>query len=310
MRVRMRDRLTCIDLDQPSLIGFRQFVSCWLYRDEKISFIVDPGPLSTIPLLLERLIEQQVERLDYILLTHIHIDHAGGTGELLKSYPEAQVICHPQGIRHLIEPEKLWQGSQKVLGELAAVYGEITPVPQSQIGFAEQLGNSGIRSFLTPGHAQHHCCYLIEDLLFGGEVAGVHVSVAKGIYMRPATPPKFILEVALDSIQQMIKLQPRYLVIAHHGLVEPAIDYLKIGQKQLKLWTKGVAKHIDLEESLFRRKTIDWLLENDPNFQQFEQLAVDIQGRETYFLDNSLCGMREYISGLTRTEQLALLEVC
>jgi len=306
----VRDHLTCIDLDQPSLIGFRQFISCWLYRDENLCFIVDPGPLSTISILLEQLQQLQVEHLDYILLTHIHIDHAGGTGELLKSYPAAQVICHPQGIRHLIEPEQLWQGSQQVLGELAAVYGEIIPVPKAQIDFAEQLGDNGIRSFLTPGHAQHHCCYLLEDLLFGGEVAGVHAAVTKGIYLRPATPPKFILDVALDSIEQMINLQPRYLVIAHHGLVEPAGDYLKIGQQQLKLWVKGVAKHIDLEESLFRRKTIDWLLENDPNFQQFEQLPVDIQGRETYFLDNSLRGMHDYVSGLTRTEQLALLEAC
>ena len=78
------NKLSCIDLDQPSLEGFRKFISCWLYQDETLTFVVDPGPLSTIPKLLAELQAKQVENLDYILLTHIHIDHAGGTGEFLK----------------------------------------------------------------------------------------------------------------------------------------------------------------------------------------------------------------------------------
>lgn len=110
------DLLTCIDLDQPSLEGFRQFISCWLYQDEKLCFVVDPGPLSTIPVLLKELQKQQVKSLDYILLTHIHIDHAGGTGELLRTFPQTKVICHPNGIKHLIAPEKLWAGSKKFSG--------------------------------------------------------------------------------------------------------------------------------------------------------------------------------------------------
>lgn len=302
-----RDKLTCIDLDQPSLEGFRQFISCWLYHDNKHAFIVDPGPLSTIPRLLEELQTQQVETLDYILLTHIHIDHAGGTGELLKHYPQAKVICHPQGRKHLIAPEKLWQGSKKVLGKLADTYGEIIPVPEANIEVAEQIGTTGIRSFLTPGHAQHHCCYLFDDLLFGGEVTGVHSRVADGIYMRPATPPKFILEIALDSVQRMIDLQPRYLVIAHYGLVEPAVEYLKIGRKQLMLWVKAAAKHIDLEKENCKKETIDWLLNNDLNFQNINQLDEDIRARELHFLDNSLRGINDYVANLSETARGQLI---
>lgn len=292
------DKLTCIDLDQPSLEGFRKFISCWLYQDEKLAFVVDPGPLSTIPGLLAELHAQQVEKLDYILLTHIHIDHAGGAGELLKSYPQAKVICHPQGIKHLVEPDKLWLGSQKVLGKLAQAYGEIIPIPEEKIGFKEELGSSGIRCFLTPGHAQHHCCYQIDDLLFGGEVAGVHSPVAQGIYMRPATPPKFILDIALDSLQRMIDLQPRYLVIAHYGLVEPAVDYLKIGQQQLKLWVKGISKVSEFSEEIEIEKFLEWLLENDPYYQNISQLDDDIRARENYFLSNSFRGMSEFVSDL------------
>ncbi|MCK4536940.1 MAG: MBL fold metallo-hydrolase, partial [Desulfuromonadales bacterium] len=147
------DNLTCIDLDQPSLEGFRKFISCWLYRDEAISFIVDPGPLSTIPHLVDALQKHGVKHLDYILLTHIHIDHAGGAGALFEHFPEARVICHPDGIRHMIEPEKLWQGSLKVLGTLAETFGEIIPVPKNRIGYDELIAESGLRCFLTPGHA-------------------------------------------------------------------------------------------------------------------------------------------------------------
>lgn len=301
-----RDNFTCIDLDQPTLEGFRKFISCWLYQDEQLSFVVDPGPLSTISLLLEKLQNQQIEKLDYILLTHIHIDHAGGTGELLKHYPQAKVICHPQGIKHLIEPEKLWQGSRKVLGKLAVAYGEILPVPEANIGFEANIGTSGIRAFLTPGHAQHHCCYLFGELLFGGEVAGVHSPLTDAIYMRPATPPRFILEVAVASLQQMIDLQPRQLVIAHYGLVEPALDYLHIGLQQLKLWVKGVAQFADLPQKEFRSKIYQWLLSNDSNFQNISRLDADIRTREEYFLDNSLRGMHEYVSGLPETEKNGL----
>lgn len=295
--------LSCIDLDQPDLEGFRKFISCWLYQSDKFTFVVDPGPLSTIPVLLEQLRHLQVKQLDYILLTHIHIDHAGGTGELLKKYPQAKVICHPQGIKHLIDPEKLWQGSQKVLGNLAVAYGEIIPVPEKNISYAEEIGTTGIRSFFTPGHAQHHCCYLFDDLLFGGEVAGVHSPVADGIYMRPATPPRFILEVAVESLQTMIDLQPRYLVIAHYGLVEPAVDYLQIGLKQLQLWVKGATQFTDLEAKEAQRETYNWLLKHDLNFQNISQLDEDIRAREQHFLDNSLRGIGEYVCGLSRTEE-------
>jgi len=133
------ERLTCIDLDQPSLEGFRRFISSWLYRGPAFTLLVDPGPLSTIPHLVGELRRLGVGRLDAILLTHIHIDHAGGAGALLREFPEARVICHPEGIRHLIAPEKLWEGSRKVLGKLAEAYGEIVPVPAEKIGFQDLI---------------------------------------------------------------------------------------------------------------------------------------------------------------------------
>lgn len=287
--------LSCIDLDEPRLEGFTKFISAWLYQGDNFTFLVDPGPLASIPHLLNQLKLKGVDKLDYILLTHIHIDHAGGTGELLKSYPEAQVICHPQGIKHMVAPEKLWQGSLKVLGYMAEVYGEIIPVPKAQISFADEVGNTGITVFLTPGHAQHHLCFLFDGLLFAGEVVGVRSPVKSGIYMRPATPPRFILDVALDSVERMIALKPERMVIAHYGLVEPALDYLEIGRDQLKLWVKGVEEVAMAGDEQSEEQLFQWLLKNDPNYCRIKELDPETYARERYFLGNTMRGMIGYL---------------
>ncbi|TYO98881.1 glyoxylase-like metal-dependent hydrolase (beta-lactamase superfamily II) [Geothermobacter ehrlichii] len=300
------DNLFCIDLDQPALRGFRKFISAWCLQTNGKTLVVDPGPLSTIPHLVTELRRRGIERVDYILLTHIHIDHAGGTGALLREFPGAQVICHPDGVRHMVAPQKLWEGSLKVLGRTAEAYGEIQPVPAENIGFTGKVGTTGIEVHLTPGHAPHHCCYLAGDLLFAGEVAGVRSEVAEGIYMRPATPPRFILKVALDSVQRMIDLQPRRMVFAHYGLVDDALTHLRIGHRQLQLWVRGaaaVAAGGQNDTAAF----IDWLLERDEIFRNIDQLDEDLLQREREFIGNSFRGMRDYVAGLSETERQALL---
>lgn len=289
------DRLHCIDLDQPTLEGFRRFISAWLYRDEDFTLLVDPGPLSTIPHLLEALHGFGVTRLDLVLLTHIHIDHAGGTGELLKHFPQASVICHPDGVRHLVAPEKLWQGSRQVLGRLADVYGPIVPIPEERIGFSENPA-PGLSAYLTPGHAPHHCCYLLDDLLFAGEVAGVRCDVEGAIYMRPATPPRFLPDVADTSLARMLELQPRRMVFAHHGLAEDAVRHLQIGREQLLLWLRGAAAVATLAGEEREQAFFAWLLQHDPIFANLERLPADIQARERTFIGNTLKGMSDYLA--------------
>ncbi len=300
------ENLFCIDLDQPRLTGFRKFISSWYFEYADKALLVDPGPLSTIPHLVRTLKERQVEQLDYVLLTHIHIDHAGGTGELLKHYPAARVICHPKGVEHMIAPQKLWQGSLKVLGKTAEAYGEIIPVPAEQIYAAEEVGDTGIRCHLTPGHAVHHCCFQVEDLIFAGEVAGVRSDVPQGIYMRPATPPRFILEVALDSIDKMLALAPRRMVFAHYGLVDDALTHLRIGRQQLLLWVKGAAATAGLEGDARVAAFSDWLLERDPNFALLDQLDADLQQREREFIGNTLRGMADYVAELSEEKRREL----
>jgi len=302
------ETLDCIDLDQPEPEGFRSFISSWLCVTENCTVVVDPGPLSTIPLLVSELGRRGVSRLDYILLTHIHIDHAGGTGALLKEFPEALVICHPDGVRHLIAPEKLWQGSRQVLGKLAEVYGEIVPVPAESILFSEDISEGEIRAFLTPGHAQHHCCYLVGDLLFGGEVAGVRCDLpGDAIFMRPATPPRFILEVALDSLDRMIALGPKRMVFAHHGLVEMAVKHLEIAREQLLVWVRCIAGSAASGTGEGEEELVARLEQADPYYRNVRLLPEDIRARERYFLGNSLKGMAEYVAALPEEGRRALL---
>lgn len=288
----------CIDLDQPTLTGFRQFISSWLYCGENFNLLVDPGPLSTIPHLVAELQRYGVKRLDYILLTHIHIDHAGGTGALLREFPAARVICHPDGIRHLVAPAKLWEGTRTVLGpQLAAAYGEIVPVPAENILFEEVIGTTGVRAFLTPGHAQHHCCYLLADLLFAGEVAGVRCVVPNGILIRPATPPRFMLEIALASVERMIALKPRRMVFAHYGMVDTAGQHLAIARNQLLLWVKGATAVATVAEAEREGAFFAWLQEHDEHYRNMDQLPEDIRARERYFFGNTYRGMAEYVAG-------------
>jgi len=296
----------CIDLDQPTLAGFRRFISAWIYRDAGMTLLVDPGPASTIPRLIDELRATGVAHIDYILLTHIHIDHAGGAGALLAAFPEARVICHPDGIAHLVDPEKLWQGSLKVLGKTAEAYGAIVPVPQDSIGFADSLADGALRAFLTPGHAPHHCCYMVGDLLFAGEVAGVRGEVGHGIYMRPATPPRFVLDVALASIDRMLQLQPRRMVFAHHGLVDEALTHLRIGRWQLQLWVQGVATLFATADEQRETAIFDWLCQNDPVFARIEQLPEDLKQRERIFFGNTLRGMLDFVASLPEAKRAEL----
>ncbi|MFA5700290.1 MAG: MBL fold metallo-hydrolase [Desulfuromonas sp.] len=308
-------------LDQPKLEGFRNFINAWIYSADTTSFVLDPGPLSSIPVLLQALQQHGVERLDYILLTHIHIDHAGGTGELLRHFPAAQVICHPAGIKHMLAPQALWEGSLKVLGKVAMEYGEIVPVPEQNIHYRPLLGDSGITVLQTPGHAAHHLSFMFGDLLMAGEVAGVCLDTPSGIYMRPATPPRFDLDIALESLQRVMAHKPQKMIFAHSTMQDHAMECLKIAEKQLYLWVKGIIELTEngadnglkggAEEGAdehLHAVMYPWLLQHDPVFATIEALPDDIKKRELYFFGNSIKGMRGFVAALEKARRRAMLD--
>lgn len=291
------ENLWLIDLDLPRE-GFRNFISAWLYRPGDLAILVDPGPRSTIPVLQEALKKMDIETLDYILLTHIHVDHAGGAGLLLEHDPGVRLICHPQGLRHMVAPSRLWEGSLKVLGDIALAYGEIASVPAGNISFEPHIeaGRIAIDAVETPGHASHHLCYLIGDILFAGEVAGINYPFRNGgLYLRPATPPPFSYEIYRGSLEKASLLKADRLCFGHYGIRTDAGPVFDLALQQLDNWIATVERHIEAESDPFEQSVFADLVAYDAGVRLYRDLPPDIQAREKYFSFNSIRGMREYL---------------
>ena len=291
------ENLFLVDLDLP-LPGFSSFFSSWIIKDGDRGIIIDPGPSTTINILHNALQEIGIKGIDYILLTHIHLDHAGGCGDLIKGYPDSIVFCHPQAVTHLIDPVNLWNGSLKVLGDLARTYGQPSPVNGERICSEGDIvwKDCIIQSLETPGHASHHLCFFFKNLVFAGEVAGISLPSGDKHYIRPATPSPFRPDIALHSISLVIEKRPQLICYGHYGLLEDAVTMLQMAQEQIQFWltiikdrkTKGL--NLD-EEEIFTE-----ILAKDSHLSTFYQLESDIQKREAYFIKNSIKGMVEFIN--------------
>lgn len=290
------DNLYIVDLDQP-LDGFRNFLSSWVYRHDGLIMAVDPGPRSTIPVLVDALKQLNVKKLDYILLTHIHIDHAGGTGVLVEHFPDAKVICHPKGIRHMVDPSKLWEGSRKFLGKVAEVYGEIAAIPEKNIRYENpiSIGEETIKVYETPGHAINHLCYQIGNLLFLGEVAGINYPLEDALYLRIATPPPFIYEVYKSSLEKVAFLDVSHVCFGHYGYRQEVKAVFDTALDQLDNWMATVEKHYKAGGELNEERIYEDLLKNDRGLSTYHKLPEDVQSREKIFSLNSIRGMWDYL---------------
>jgi len=283
--------LDLIDLDIDELDYYR-FISAWLYRDGKETFLIDPGPTCTVPALFDALLERGVERLDWILLTHIHMDHAGGIGHVVKRFPEARIVCHEKAVPHLVDPSRLWKGSLKVLGRVAEIYGPIKPVPEGNIICTDTIpAAGGIRVIPTPGHAAHHQCFVMGDRLFCGELFGIFHELPQDFYIRPATPPVFVLEDCLESFDRIQPHAGRIVCFGHYGTYPDGATILSAARRQLKLWVDVVRSHPDDPNN---EAIIAELLEKDPVYARLDRLPPQVQQRERYFTENTITGIRQY----------------
>ncbi len=306
------EMLHLIDLDQ-ELPGQRRFISCWVGSHQGKYFVVDPGPPSTGEYLLACLEALHLPQLDFILLTHIHLDHAGATKRVLERWPEAKVYCHCVGRPHLVDPSRLWQGSLKVLGRKAQVYGEPLPVSEEALVDQHFLSGHGISVVATPGHAPHHVSFFCGDNLFLGEAAGTFSSLGQPAgslecYLRPATPPRFFPEVADNSLKAMLEHTPfpQRLCFAHHGQFEgDGQTLLEHARQQLKTWvqvvrdtlTEAAANPADeaaVEE--LNPVFVANLRQADPYFRRGKTLPLDICQREEDFTRQTLRGITGFLA--------------
>jgi glyoxylase-like metal-dependent hydrolase (beta-lactamase superfamily II) len=195
---------------------------------------VDSGPGSGIPYLLGVLAGLGIapEQVDYVLLTHVHLDHAGGAGLLLQSLPNAKAVIHPRGARHLIDPAKLVEGSIAVYGEtrFRELYGQIVPIPaervvQSEDGMQVVLGDRELELIHTPGHALHHYCVIDRqaECIFSGDTFGIsyrQFDTAAGEFIFPTTTPVHFDPQALHaSIDRLMGYRPKAIYLTHFSRV-------------------------------------------------------------------------------------------
>jgi glyoxylase-like metal-dependent hydrolase (beta-lactamase superfamily II) len=278
----------------PVAPGFQDFIGVWLYRGEK-TFIVDTGTSSTSDALLKALREAGVNSLDYIFLTHIHMDHAGATGEISEHFPDAPVVCHKDAIPHLLDPSKLWEGTKKTLGGIAEAYGPLKPVNEKRLIDVSVFNEASVMPVITPGHSLHHVSYIFREFLFAGEAGGVCYSLPSGgEYMRPATPPKFFLNTAIESIDKLIATRPEQICFGHLGLKDDAVNLLKRHKDQLYYWEdviRNETRKSQNEDLISRCKRA--LLEKDPLLSGFSDMEEDVKERERFFLTNSIKGFVE-----------------
>lgn len=288
------EEITFINL-RPPMPGFGHFLGCYLVRGQKMA-LIDVGPACSIPHLLAELERLGVrgEEIAYGLLTHIHIDHAGGAGHLAKHWPHIQWVVHPRAREHLINPQRLWQGSLQTLGEMARQYGEIKPLPEASLivateGMELDLGSGVVlQAFLTPGHAPHHLSifYPRRRHLFAGEACGVFANGA----IRVSTPPPLInIDLMLQSLDKLIQLNPLTISFGHFGDTDNAVARLEGYKQALLLWWRVI------KEAVGRGLSIDemypLILEKDPSLSYIADLPPSEKERERFFVLNSLRGM-------------------
>jgi glyoxylase-like metal-dependent hydrolase (beta-lactamase superfamily II) len=227
--------------------GWHQVTAGYLVTGDA-PVLVETGSQTSVPHLLAALDELGVAPGDLagVAVTHIHLDHAGGVGDVAAAFPEATVYVHQRGARHLVDPAKLVNSAAMVYGDLLdSLYGRLTPTPAERVHVledGEELPVSPNRTLTvvdSPGHAKHHLALHDSDsgLLFAGDAVGVRLPDV-GI-LRPATPPPdFDLDQALTSLRRFAERRPAGIALAHYGLVPDPQAILEEAESTLRRWAE------------------------------------------------------------------------
>lgn len=264
--------------------GEQGIVGCYLLRGEGQVVLLDPGPGSTLDALLTTLrsLGINAQEITHILLTHIHLDHAGSCGSLLQHTPGAKVYVHGKGAPHLLDPTKFIASASRIFGEqMQTLWGEMKAVPFDAIKVIEggdllSVAGRQLEVHYTPGHAIHHIVFFDSHSkeLFSGDVAGVRL---EGVdYVRPPTPPPDLdLGAWYSSIEALRHLNPSVLYLAHFGALSTIETHLNALQEKLQAW--GEITLQALREGKNEREIIELLIaRTQPELEQAAGTAHEI----------------------------------
>jgi len=238
------NKITLLDLNW---VGHPKSIAAALLESENHRAIIDPGPESTLAKLREHLRTRGIEvaDLDAILLTHIHLDHAGAAGALVRENPALSVYVHASGARHMSDPAKLLASATRLWGdELSILFGETLPIPPENLRILEgaqtlTLGSRKLDVVYTPGHASHHVSYFDDDagVAFIGDTAGIRID--NGPYILPATPPPDIdLTLWDESFKAILARRPARLFLTHYGFSNDPGAHIAEFRERLHDWAE------------------------------------------------------------------------
>jgi glyoxylase-like metal-dependent hydrolase (beta-lactamase superfamily II) len=298
----MIDRLQTLDLhfqDRPSTIA------SYLLPHDDGATLIETGPGSTAAMLQARLAEQGLTPNDIseVLLTHIHLDHAGAAGWLASDHG-ATVYVHEIGASHLADPDRLLKSAKRIYGdEMDELWGEMRPVPEDQLvslsdGDALGLGDLSGEALDTPGHATHHLAYVIGDVCFTGDVGGVRLPGESYVEL-PLAPPEIDLDAWRDSLTHLRDAVQRHdvthLAPTHFGVYDDVaahLDRLESAIERADAWSKETLPDVADEDDALREATVSWMRE------QAADEGVDDATWELYELANpswmAALGLRRY----------------
>jgi glyoxylase-like metal-dependent hydrolase (beta-lactamase superfamily II) len=214
-------------------LGRERVIGCWQVGD----VLIDPGPSSCLPTLIEALGD---ERPRALLLTHIHLDHAGASGSLVRRWPELEVYVHERGAPHMLDPSKLIDSATRLYGDdMDRLWGEFVAVPESQLHVLRggETVLDGYEVIYTPGHASHHVTYFHEGTAFAGDVGGVRIS-PHGPAIPPTPPPDIDVEAWHASIGLIRARGVERVAMTHFGETIDVEAHLDELEARLDRWAE------------------------------------------------------------------------
>jgi len=264
-------------------LGRERVIGVYLLETDDGLALFDCGPSTCVPALKDRLREHGLELGDvrHLLLSHIHLDHAGAAGVLVREHPALQVHVSPIGAPHLVDPSRLERSARRLYGdEFDALWGELAHVPQENVHeTADRV--LGLECFPSPGHASHHVCYLDADrTLWAGDAAGVRVQPSRFV-LPPTPPPEFELDTWERTLDEIEARRPERLALIHFGVADDPAEHLAELRRRLRSWTERVGEGASEEE--FEAAALAELGADAPPYEQAMPFWQSYAGLRRYW---------------------------
>ncbi len=279
--IRYDDVLSQIDLEPG---GYRDLVSVYVAESEGRAVVIESGPAITADELASFVRSLPIT---HVIVTHVHIDHGGGAGGLIRRFP-AVIYAHPRAVKVIQNPDLIWEPAKVAMGWLGELYGKPFDAPRDRVretsdGEVITVGDLSFKAIHTPGHASHHQSILMEPggILFLGDAAGIYLGDVD--YVIPTTMSPIRLDLYVDSIKKLIRENPSKLAYTHFGIVGNAVERLENHLTQVESWIKALreslAEKSDAEEVLIERddrlrQVIDKIRERKAHYHLFK-MAVE-----------------------------------